>query len=168
MSKIIYLLQNILIMKPYFLNISEEEKNSITEKHRSLYDGYQVMQPKGNMTPLQVEDLASDKDGISVSNLGEVKKYTNTEVNKKLKKQCNDCGGLYEGEMCECGSGKMYEGEMCEQCGGEMKEGEMCEQCGGGRYTMEEIQENVKLTSKSNMVMEDIDKSLDWFKKLIK
>jgi hypothetical protein len=167
MSKIIYLLQNILIMKPYFLNISEEEKNSITEKHRSLYDGYQVMQPKGNMTPLQVEDLASDKDGISVSNLGEVKKYTNTEVNKKLKKQCNECGGLYEGEMCECGSGKMYEGEMCEECGGEMKEGEQCE-CGGGKYTMEEIQENVKLKSKSNMVMEDIDKSLDWFKKLIK
>ncbi len=167
MSKIIYLLQNILIMKPYFLNISEEEKNSITEKHRSLYDGYQVMQPKGNMTPLQVEDLASDKDGISVSNLGEVKKYTNTEVKKKLKKQCNECGGLYEGEMCECGSGKMYEGEMCEECGGEMKEGEQCE-CGGGKYTMEEIQENVKLKSKSNMVMEDIDKSLDWFKKLIK
>jgi hypothetical protein len=107
MSKIIYLLQNILIMKPYFLNISEEEKNSITEKHRSLYDGYQVMQPKGNMTPLQVEDLALDKDGITVSNLGDVKKYTNTEVNKKLKKQCNECGGLYEGKICECGSGKM-------------------------------------------------------------
>lgn len=167
MSKIIYLLQNILIMKPYFLNISEEEKNSITEKHRSLYDGYQVMQPKGNMTPLQVEDLALDKDGITVSNLGDVKKYTNTEVNKKLKKQCNECGGLYEGEMCECGSGKMYEGEMCEECGGEMKEGEMCE-CGNKGYTMEELEENVKLKSKSNMVMEDIDKSLDWFKKLIK
>jgi methionyl-tRNA synthetase len=61
----------------------------------------------------------------------------------------------------------MYEGEMCEECGGEMKEGEMCE-CGNKGYTMEELEENVKLKSKSNMVMEDIDKSLDWFKKLIK
>lgn len=153
-------------MKPYFLNISEEEKNSITEKHRSLYDGYQTLQNKGNMTPLQVEDLALDKAGITVSNLGEVKEYTNTEVNKKLKKQCNECGGLYEGEMCEC-SGGMYEGKMCEQCGSEMKEGEMCE-CGSDKYTMEELEENVKLKSKSNLVMEDIDKSLDWFKKLIK
>lgn len=167
MSNIIYLLQNILIMNPYFLNISEQEKTSITEKHRSLYNGYQTLQSKGNMSPLTVGDYALDKEGVTVSNLGEVKKYTNTEVNKKLKKQCNECGGLYEGEMCECGSGKMYEGEMCEECGGEMKEGEMCE-CGSKGYTMEELEENVKLKSKSNMVMEDIDKSLDWFKKLIK
>lgn len=167
MSNIIYLLQNILIMKHYFLNISEEEKTSITEKHKSLYNGYQSLQNKGNMSPLTVGDYALDKEGVTVSNLGEVKKHTDTEVNKKLKKQCNDCGGLYEGEMCECGSGKMYEGEMCEECGGEMKEGEMCE-CGSKGYTMEELEENVKLKSKSNMVMEDIDKSLDWFKKLIK
>ena len=142
MSKIIYLLQNILIMNPYFLNISEKEKNSITEKHRSLYNGYQALQSKGNMTPLTVGDYALDKEGVTVSNLGEVKKYTNTEVNKKLKKVCEGCSGLYEGEMCECGS--------------------------GGKYTMEDLEENVKLKSKSNMVMEDIDKSLDWFKKLIK
>lgn len=168
MSKIIYLLQNILIMNPYFLNISEKEKNSITEKHRSLYNGYQALQSKGNMTPLTVGDYALDKEGVTVSNLGEVKKYTNTEVNKKLKKVCEVCTGLYEGEMCEkCSS--MTEGKMCEECGGEMKEGKMCEQCSsGGKYTMEDLEENVKLKSKSNMVMEDIDKSLDWFKKLIK
>ena len=165
MFKIIYLLQNILIMNPYFLNISEKEKNSITEKHRSLYNGYQALQSKGNMTPLTVGDYALDKEGVTVSNLGEVKKYTNTEVNKKLKKVCEGCSGLYEGEMCEkCSS--MTEGEMCEKCGGEMKEGEMCGS--GGKYTMEDLEENVKLKSKSNMVMEDIDKSLDWFKKLIK
>jgi len=167
MSNIIYLLQNILIMNPYFLNISEKEKNSITEKHRSLYNGYQALQSKGNMTPLTVGDYALDKEGVTVSNLGEVKKYTNTEVNKKLKKVCEVCTGLYEGEMCEkCSS--MKEGEMCEECGGEMKEGKMCECGSGGKYTMEDLKENVKLKSKSNMVMEDIDKSLDWFKKLIK
>jgi len=155
-------------MNPYFLNISEQEKTSITEKHRSLYNGYQALQSKGNMSPLTVGDYALDKEGVTVSNLGEVKKYTNTEVNKKLKKVCEQCSGLYEGEMCEqCSSGKMSEGEMCERCGGEMSEGEMCE-CGSKGYTMEELEENVKLKSKSNMVMEDIDKSLDWFKKLIK
>ena len=45
----IYLLQK-QIMKAYFLNISEEEKKSITERHRELYNGYQTMQPKGNIT----------------------------------------------------------------------------------------------------------------------
>jgi hypothetical protein len=154
-------------MNPYFLNITDEEKNSIKEKHSKPYDGYVTRgNTVPNETPLTIGDYALDKDGISVSNLGDVKKYTNTEVNKKLKKQCNECGGLYEGEMCECGVDKMYEGKMCEECGGEMSEGDMCE-C-GSKYTMEELEENVKLKSKSNMVMEDIDKSLDWFKKLIK
>ena len=56
-------------MKAYFLNISEEEKKSITEKHREIYDGYQTVQPKGNnMTPLKVENLAQDDKGITLNN----------------------------------------------------------------------------------------------------
>jgi hypothetical protein len=42
-------------MKAYFLNISEEERKSIQEKQRSIYDGYQTLEPKMNKeTPLKV------------------------------------------------------------------------------------------------------------------
>lgn len=132
-------------MRAYFLNISEEEKKSIQEKQRSLYDGYQTMQPKGNMTPLTVEDLAGDKNGVTVNNEGEVTEYKNKDINKKTKK------------------------EVCEVCGGEMKEGKMCE-CGGAgmKYSMEELEEGLKLKSKKGQVYNQINESLDWFRKFNK
>jgi hypothetical protein len=149
----------------FFLNITKEEKESIQDKHKSQYDGYVT---RGFNTPkeqiLNVENLALDEKGITVSNMGEVKEYTNKEVNRKLKKVCEQCNGLYEGEMCEqCSS--MKEGEQCEQCG-EMKEGETCE-CGTKGYSMEEIEESIKLKSKAPLVKEDISESLNWFKRLL-
>lgn len=150
----------------FFLNITEEEKQSIQDRHRSLYDGYAS---NGDTSPkinrLKVEDLAQDKKGVTVSNMGEVKEYTNKEVNRKLKKVCDECGGLYEGDMCECGP-TMYESKTtCNECGTEMKEGEQCE-C-GTRYSMEEIEEGIKLKSKASLVQEQINESLKWFKKII-
>ena len=126
-------------MRAYFLNISEEERKSIQEKQRSIYDGYQSMAPKmAKQTPLKVENLALDEMGITVNNKGEVSEYKNKGINKPMKKNCNECGAMYEGEVCECAS-SMYENksEVCEMCGGEMKEGKMCE-CGGGgmKYSM--------------------------------
>ena len=154
-------------MNPYFLGISEEEKNSIKDKHRKPYDGYVTRgfdTSKEQM--LNVEDLAQDKGGITVNNQGDVTEYKNTNINKKLKKVCEQCSGLYEGEMCEqCSS--MSEGEMCEQCGTGLKEGEQCEQCGTKAYTMEELEENIKLKSKASLVQEQINESLKWFKKII-
>lgn len=149
----------------FFLNITKEEKESIQDKHRSLYDGYVTngdTAPK--MEQLKVEDLAQDKKGITVSNTGEVKHHTDKEVNRKLKKVCEQCSGLYEGEQCEqCST--MKEGEQCEQCGTEMKEGEQCE-C-GTRYSMEEIEEGIKLKSKAPLVKEQINESLNWFKRIL-
>jgi hypothetical protein len=150
----------------FFLNITNEEKQSIQDRHRSLYDGYAT---NGDTAPkmerIKVENLALDEKGITVSNMGEVKEYTNTEVNRKLKNVCENCNGLYEGEMCEqCSS--MKEGEQCEACGGEMKEGETCE-CGTKGYTMEEIEEGIKIKSKASLVQEQINESLKWFKKII-
>jgi len=154
-------------MKPYFLGISEEEKNSIKDKHRKPYDGYVT---RGFDTPkeqiLNVEDLAQDKGGITVNNKGDVTEYKNTNINQKMRKVCEQCSGLYEGEMCEqCSS--MSEGEQCEQCGGEMKEGEQCEQCSSKKYTMEEIEEGIKIKSKASLVQEQINESLKWFKKIL-
>ncbi len=130
-------------MRTYFYNnITEEEKESIQSKHRSLYDGYVTKPNAPKENPLKVEDLALDKKGITVSNTGEVKEYTNKEVNKKLKNVCNECGGLYEGETCECGTNTE-------------------------RYTNEEIAESIKLKSKANLVSEEIQESLKWFKRIL-
>jgi hypothetical protein len=154
-------------MKAYFLNITEEEKNSIKDKHSKPYDGYVT---RGNNVPnetrLNVGNYALDTEGVTVNNQGDVMEYKNKDINMKLKKTCNECGGLYEGTMCEqCSSVK--EGEQCEQCGTEIKEGEQCEQCATKAYTMEELEENIKLKSKAPLVSEQISESLSWSKKLI-
>jgi hypothetical protein len=156
-------------MRGYFLNISDDEKKSIRDKQRSVYDGYQTMEPKmAKETPLYIENLALDEKGITVNNLGEVSEYKNTGINKPMKKVCKNCGTeMKEGEMCEQCS--MNEGEMCERCGGEMKEGKMCE-CGGAgmKYSMEEIEESIKVKSKKGQVYNQINESLDWFRKFNK
>ena len=151
----------------FFLNITKEEKESIQDKHRSQYDGYVT---RGFNTPkeqiLNVENLALDEKGITVNNKGDVTEYRNTNINQKLKKVCEQCTGLYEGDMCEqCSS--MKEGEMGEQCGGGLKEGEQCKQCATKSYSMEEIEEGIKVKSKAYLVQEQINESLKWFKKII-
>jgi hypothetical protein len=97
-------------MRGYFGlgQLSATEKSDILDQHKSLYNGYQTMQPQvSNTQPLYVFDSAGDKDGLVVNNKGEVKKYTNMGINEQVKSK-----------------------EMCEQCGGRMTEG-ICEQCGG-------------------------------------
>jgi hypothetical protein len=49
---------------------------------------------------------------------------------------------LYEGETCECGVNTE-------------------------RYTNEEIAEGIKLKSKANLVSEEIQESLKWFKRIL-
>jgi len=159
-------------MRAYFLNISEEERKSIQEKQRSIYDGYKTLQPEGNMTPLNVENLAMDSDGVTVNNKGQVSKYKNTGINKPMKKVCKNCGTeMKEGEMCEICEMKsvMNEGKTCEKCGKELAEGKMCE-CGGAgmKYSMEEIEESINVKSKKGQVHNQINESLDWFRKFNK
>jgi hypothetical protein len=98
-------------MRGYFGlgQLSATEKQDILNQHKSVYNGYQTMQPQvSNTQPLYTYDFAGDKDGIVVNNKGEVKKYTNMGINEQVESK-----------------------EMCEQCGGRMTEG-ICEQCGGG------------------------------------
>ena len=157
-----------MCIRDSFLNISEEERKSIQEKQRSVYDGYKTMAPKmASETPLKVENLALDEMGITVNNKGEVSEYKNKGINMPMKKTCNECGEIYEGEVCECMSG-MYESEVCE-CGSEMKEGKMCE-CGGTgmKYSMEEIEESINVKSKKGQVYNQINESLDMFRRFNK
>jgi hypothetical protein len=97
-------------------NISQEEKNDILSKHKTLYNGYQTMQTSTpNTQPLYVQDFAGDKEGMVINNKGVVKKYTNYRINESDEKQmCSECGGqMMEGECMECGT--QYEGE-CLDC----------------------------------------------------
>jgi DNA replicative helicase MCM subunit Mcm2 (Cdc46/Mcm family) len=152
-------------MSAYFIGLTQEEKNTIKDKHRKPYDGYVTRgfnEPKEQI--LNVENLALDEKGVTVNNQGHVTEYKNTNINQKMKKQCNECGDLYEGDMCECSG--MYEGETCEECGGEIREGETCE-CGTKGYTMEELEESIKVKSKASLVQEQINESLKWFKKIL-
>jgi len=102
-------------MRGYFGlgQLSSEEKSDILDQHKSVYNGYQTMQPQvSNTQPLTVYDFAGDKDGMVVNNKGEVKKYTNMGINEQVeeKSMCEQCGGqMTEGECMECG---YNEGEM--------------------------------------------------------
>lgn len=70
-------------MNQYFFKMSQNEKNNILDQHKTIYDGY-VTQfgQQSNIQPLYVQDFANDKDGIVVSNKGNVKTYTNIGINE--------------------------------------------------------------------------------------
>lgn len=70
-------------MNQYFFKMSQNEKNNILDQHKTIYDGY-VTQfgQQSNTQPLYVQDFANDKDGIVVSNKGNVKTYTNIGINE--------------------------------------------------------------------------------------
>jgi hypothetical protein len=73
-------------MRGYFGlgQLSAAEKSDILDQHKSVYNGYQTMQPQvSNTQPLTVYDFAGDKEGLVVNNKGEVKKYTNMGINEQ-------------------------------------------------------------------------------------
>lgn len=144
-------------MRGYFGlgQLSSEEKSDILDQHKSVYNGYQTMQPQiSNTQPLTVYDFAGDKDGMVVNNKGEVKKYTNMGINEqvesdlgenKLKDFFNKKPNKNKGKVLlpkgdknlnmpiwDDKTGKRIDLEsksVCEQCGGQMTEGE-CNECG--------------------------------------
>jgi hypothetical protein len=63
--------------------MSIEEKNNILDQHKSLYDGYVTKyNQESNQYPLYVQDLANDKNGVTLNNKGTVKSYTNIGINE--------------------------------------------------------------------------------------
>jgi len=70
-------------MAQYFFGITKEEKENILNQHKTIYDGYVTEYAQGdNKQPLYIQDFANDKEGITVSNKGDVKPYTNTNINE--------------------------------------------------------------------------------------
>jgi len=62
--------------------MTKEEKENILDKHKHVYDGYVTEYVKPNQTPLYVQDLANDKEGVTVNNKGEVTTYKNMNINE--------------------------------------------------------------------------------------
>ena len=70
-------------MAQYFFGMTQAEKNNILDQHKTIYDGYVTQYAQGdNQQPLYVQDFANDKQGLTVSNKGVVKPYTNMNINE--------------------------------------------------------------------------------------
>ncbi len=69
-------------MNQYFFKMTREEKESILDKHKSVYDGYVTNYSQSNTQPLYVQDFANDKAGLTVNNKGDVTEYKNVGINE--------------------------------------------------------------------------------------
>ena len=70
-------------MNAYFFKMTNEERENILDQHKEIYDGYvtSYAQPEKNQ-PLYVQDMANDKQGLTVNNKGEVTAYKNMGINE--------------------------------------------------------------------------------------
>jgi len=78
-------------MNAYFFNITKEERENILDKHKEVYDGYVTQYVKPETQELYVQDLANDKNGITINNRGEVGVYRNMNINE-MKHDGKDTG----------------------------------------------------------------------------
>lgn len=88
-----------------FNGISNEEKQSILSKHKEIYNGYQTLVPnQPNTQPLYTQDFRLDQQGMTLNNKGNIKPFTNHNIQEGVMDQCEQCGGqMNEGECSECG-----------------------------------------------------------------
>ena len=86
-------------MNSYFFKMTNEERTNILDQHKEIYDGYVTQYANTNEQPLYVQDLANDKNGITVNNRGEVGTYRNTGINEMKHDGKNT--GLFSGETTE-------------------------------------------------------------------
>lgn len=101
-------------MNAYFFKMTNEEKSNILDQHKTIYDGYvtSYAQPEKNQ-PLYVQDMANDKQGLTVNNKGEVTAYKNMNINE-MRFDGKSTGLFSEEEPKEQGhisGGSIYEPE---------------------------------------------------------
>ncbi len=70
-------------MNAYFFKMTNEERSNILDQHKQVYDGYvtSYVQPEKNQL-LYIQDMANDKQGLTVSNKGVVTGYKNMNINE--------------------------------------------------------------------------------------
>jgi len=101
-------------MNAYFFKMTNEERNNILDQHKTVYDGYltSYVQPEKNQ-PLYVQDMANDKQGLTVSNKGVVTAYKNMNINE-MRYDGKSTGLFQDEEPKEQGhisGGSVYEPE---------------------------------------------------------
>jgi len=64
--------------------MTQAEKNNILDQHKTIYDGFATQYGQPKEQPLYIQDFANDKNGITVSNKGNVKGYTNMNINEDV------------------------------------------------------------------------------------
>lgn len=69
-------------MNAYFFKMNQEEKNNILDQHKSIYNGFKTNYGMNSEQPLFVQDFANDKNGVTVSNKGNVSGYKNMNINE--------------------------------------------------------------------------------------
>lgn len=82
-------------MNAYFFKMTNEERTNILDQHKEVYDGYVTNYSQTNTQPLYVQDLANDKQGLTVNNKGVVSTYKNVGINEQAH---ISPGSAYEGE----------------------------------------------------------------------
>jgi hypothetical protein len=172
-------------MAAYFFNITEEERNNILDKHKHLYDGYVTNYGTNKEQPLYVQDLANDKNGITVNNRGEVKKYTNMGINESMELPLDMIGdgdedlehgtmGNEDEDLCSHCNGRGYDeftGDQCEWCGGSYDLYEDYEDEGDEEPKFEidvKFLDDVEDKDMNDEIKDSVNESLEWFRRVNK
>lgn len=147
-------------MKAYFLNIPNEERNSILDQHKSIYNGYKTSYGTNAEQPLFVQDLANDKGGITVNNKGEVKTYTNIGINENIDEMELDMIG--DGPMdLEAG---VFDEEMMEE-----DEMDIDLEKNGENFDIDvDFYDELGDEEMNESVKSQVNESLNWFKRFSK
>jgi hypothetical protein len=123
--------------------MTNEERDNILDQHKTVYDGYltSYVQPEKNQ-PLYVQDMANDKQGLTVSNKGVVTGYKNMGINE-MKYDGKSTGLFSEEEPMEQGHispGGIYDTEETfesEDEGHYVSMGEQLDMIGDGPMDLE-------------------------------
>jgi hypothetical protein len=133
--------------------MTNEEKQNILDKHKTVYDGFVTNYIKPKQQELYVQDFANDKEGITINNKGVVTNYKNMGINEgTVENEENDSYMVSVGEQIDMigdGENDLKHGtfdndmdpelfndniEQCERCGGlgyHEDTDEDCEECDG-------------------------------------
>ena len=160
--------------------MSDEERQSILKQHSTPYDGYATGNVQSNMTPLSVYDAAGDKLGVTVDNKGNVKHYTNHNVNEGVNEitakpgNYDEIDPAYEFEsdgpqqsMTQLGMGKRPY-DFVSQGPSDVYEDELEEDMYEDSGFDELLNADEELQVHRDQIEESVNKSLDMFKRFQK
>ena len=127
-------------------------------QHKNVYDGYVTNYAKPSEQPLYVQDFANDKDGITVSNKGVVKRYTNMGINENIDEMELDMIG--DGPDFKAG---VFDEEIYEDEDIDLEKDEKPSYEIDVEFTDEGLDQE-----DSEKVEKNVQESLDWFKRFLK